>query len=123
MSIFLANIVFATKAKADINSTLMNICTIVVSDDSSDLRNKIEEVNKHYRLKLRHYYNSISCDGQSLIRAAIINDAYQTAELLIKKLPKLNLRLPESDGKTLQQWIDDKNLSDSPIAITLSNKI
>ncbi|GAB2707859.1 DUF3718 domain-containing protein [Aliiglaciecola aliphaticivorans] len=122
-AIFLVTLFYASNAKANINVALKNLCSLVASDDTSTLQQKITEMRTHYRLKLQHYYDGISCDGQSLIRTALLNKANHTAELLIEHLPKRKLRMPEHDGKTLLQWINETEFAGSPIANTLGDKI
>lgn len=123
LTIFIASLFFSTKVQADINTALLNICNIVIANDTPDLIKKIKQVQAGYRLKLKHYYSGISCAGNSLIRTALLNNANHTGAFLIKKLPKVYLRSPEPDGKTLQQWIEYKNMHNSPIATALKNRI
>ncbi|MCC2618017.1 DUF3718 domain-containing protein, partial [Aestuariibacter halophilus] len=73
--------------------------------------------------KLRDYYTGISCGGQSLIRTAMLNNAVETGELMIKKMPKSDLSAPEKDGKTLVAWVQENGLADSPIAQVLNERI
>lgn len=114
---------FAGTAQADINEALQNICTIVKTDDKGELRKKMKKVESDYRMKLRDYYSGITCGGNSLIRTAMLNDAVETGELLVKKMPKSDLSEPEQDGKTLEAWIDENGLSGSPIASVLKDRI
>ncbi|MCC2615218.1 DUF3718 domain-containing protein [Aestuariibacter halophilus] len=115
--------VFAGTAHADINDALQNICTIVKTDDKGELRKKMKKVQSDYRLKLRDYYNGISCGGQSLIRTAMLNNAVETGTLMVKKMPKSDLSAPEKDGKTLQAWAAENGLADSPITKELMDRI
>jgi len=107
----------------DIETALANICTIVVADDKSELRKKMKVVRSDFRLQLRDYYTGISCDGNSMIRAAALNNAVEAGTLLVKKMPKKDLSSPESDGKTLQAWLTEQGLSDNPIALALQERI
>lgn len=120
---FIINLFSAASANANISNALHNMCTLVIANDPIALREKIQKVKKNYRLKLQHYYSGISCAGNSLIRTALLNNANETGKFLIHKLPRATLLSPEPDGRTLQQWIDEKNLSDTPISLTLTNRI
>ena len=102
-------------AQADVNEALANICTIVSADDKGELRKKMRSVQSDYRLKLHDYYTGISCNGQSLIRTAISNDAVEVGTLLVKKMPSRDLQEPEKDVKTLQAWINENGLQDHAI--------
>lgn len=123
MVVTIISLAFAGNAHADINAALQNICNIVKTDDKGQLRKKMKKVQSDYRMKLKDYYSGISCGGNSLIRLAMLNDAVETGELLVKKMPKSDLKSPEQDGKTLQAWIDENGLSSSPIASVLQDRI
>jgi hypothetical protein len=110
-------------AQADINMALQNICTIVKTDDKSELRKKMKKVQSDYRMKLKDYYSGVTCGGNSLIRTALLNNAIETGTLLVKKMPKGDLSSPESDGKTLQTWISEKSLGSSPISEVINERI
>ncbi|GGW89529.1 DUF3718 domain-containing protein [Alteromonas halophila] len=110
-------------ANANINEALANICTIVQADDKGELRKKMRMVQSDFRLKLHDYYSGISCDGNSLIRTAVLNNAVETGTLMVKKMPSRDLQAPEADGKTLQAWIAEQGQQGSPIAAELKGRI
>ncbi len=114
---------YTTTASADVSSALANICTIVQADDKGELRKKMRDVENDYRRKLKDYYTGISCDGNSLIRTAMLSNAVESGTMLIKKMPKTDLNTPEADGKTLQAWIDENGLQANPIAQALTDRI
>ena len=119
-----STLAFSNAAQADgISDALANICTIVQADDKGELRKKMRSVQSDYRLKLRDYYSGISCDGQSLIRTAVTSNAIEVGTLLVKKMPSKDLQEPEADGKTLQAWIAEQGLQDSPISVELNGRI
>lgn len=111
------------KTYADVDTALLNICAIVKADDKSELRRKINKVQSYYRLKLQDYYDGVTCDGDSLIRTAVKANAVKTGTLLVKKMPKSQLNKPESDGKTLLNWIDEQGFTSSPITNILQQRI
>jgi hypothetical protein len=107
----------------EVAAALSNICNIVVADDKSELRKKIKTVSSNFRLKLKDYYTGVKCNGNSMIRTAVLNDAVEAGTLLVKKMPKKHLAAPEEDGKTLQAWIDEQGKGDSAIAVALLDRI
>lgn len=113
----------SSMAHADVSEALANICTIVQADDKGELRKKMRAVQSDYRMKLKDYYSGVSCGGNSLIRTAMLNDAVEAGELLVKKMPKRDLKAPESDGKTLQAWVAENGLQGSPIAAVLNERL
>jgi len=110
-------------AQADVTESLANICTIVEADDKGELRKKMRAVESDYRLKLKDYYSGVSCGGNSLIRTALLSNAVEAGSLLVKKMPKSDLSAPEADGKTLQAWVTENGLQDSPIAAVLNDRL
>ncbi|MFQ3199050.1 MAG: hypothetical protein ACI8R9_000442 [Paraglaciecola sp.] len=122
-SIATASLIIASMAQADVNQALQNICTIVKADDKGELRKKMKLVQSDYRLKLQDYYSAISCDGNSLIRTAILNNAVETGTLMIKKMPRGELIAPEQDGKTVMDWATNNGLADSPIVAVLIERM
>ncbi|WP_218311963.1 DUF3718 domain-containing protein [Alteromonas antoniana] len=118
-----STLAFSNAAHANINDALANICNIVQADDKGELRKKMRRVQSDYRLKLHDYYTGISCNGNSLIRSAIENNAVEVGTLLVKKMPSRDLQEPEADGKTLQAWIAEQGHQSSPIAVELKDRI
>ena len=117
------SLAFSATASANVEEALANICTIVSADDKGELRKKMRAVQSDYRLKLHDYYSGISCNGQSLIRTALTNDAVEVGTLLVKKMPSRELSEPEKDGKTLQAWINENGLQDHAIAQELLGRL
>jgi len=74
-------------------------------------------------MRLSDYYDGITCNGNSLIRTAILNDAVDTGTLLVKKMPKSKLQEPETDGMLLAAWIETNGKSDSPISSALTERL
>ena len=112
-----------TSQATEIETALANICNIVVADDKSELRRKIKGVRSNFRMQLKDYYTGIKCNGNSMIRAAVLNNSVEAGTLLVKKMPRKDLEAPEEDGKTLQAWIAEQGLSDNPIALALMDRI
>ncbi|MCP3862875.1 MAG: DUF3718 domain-containing protein [Aestuariibacter sp.] len=118
-----ATLAFSGTAHANVEEALANICNIVSADDKGELRKKMRSVQSDYRLKLHDYYSGISCNGQSLIRTAIENNAVEVGTLLVKKMPSKELQTPEKDGKTLQAWINENGHQSNPIASVLESRL
>ena len=123
IAIAAASLMFSGTAQADVNEALANICNIVQADDKGQLRKKMKAVQSDYNLRLSDYYSGISCGGNSLIRTAILNNAVETGELLVKKMPKSALSEPEQDGKTLTAWVTEQGLAGNPVAAVLAERI
>ena len=118
-----STLAFSNAAQADVNEALANICTIVQADDKGELRKKMRRVQSDFKLKLHDYYSGISCNGNSLIRTALVNNAVEVGTLLVKKMPSKDLQAPEADGRTLQAWIAEQGLQSNPISTELNERI
>jgi hypothetical protein len=123
VSIATAFLIFAGNVQADINDALQNICTIVKADDKGELRKKMKRVQSDYNLKLKDYYTGVSCDGDSLIRTAMLNNSEETGTLLVKKMPRGYLKAPEKDGKTVLDWASENGFDSSPIVTAINERI
>jgi len=123
VSIATASLIFAGNVQADINDALQNICTIVKADDKGELRKKMKRVQSDYNLKLKDYYTGVSCDGDSLIRTAMLNNSEETGTLLVKKMPRGYLKAPEKDGKTVLDWASENGFDSSPIVTAINERI
>lgn len=123
LTVALMTLMASTANANDVQTTLSNICNIVIADDKAELRKKMKIVRTNFQLKLKDYYDGISCNGNSLIRTAALNNAVESGTLLVKKMPKKHLSAPEKDGKTLQAWFDEQGLGGNPIATELSDRI
>ncbi|MGB3724958.1 MAG: DUF3718 domain-containing protein [Glaciecola sp.] len=113
----------SANANASIQDSLANICNIVKSNDKSELRKKMKTVRSNFKLRLNDYYDGISCDGNSLIKTALLNEAVDTGKLLVKKLPKSRLASPDTDGVVITTWIQSNGLDGSPIASAISERL
>jgi hypothetical protein len=113
----------AGNAQAELTDALQNICTIVKADDKGELRKKMKRVQSDFNLRLKDYYSGISCEGNSLIRTAMLNNAVETGSLMVKKMSKGDLGLPEKDGKTVIVWASENGLDSSPIVTLLKDRI
>jgi len=123
IAIAITSLIFAGNVQADVGEALQNICTIVKADDKGELRKKMKRVQSDYNLKLKDYYTGISCGGNSLIRTAMLNNAESTGTLMVKKMPKGDLKAPEKDGKTVLVWASENGLDASPIVTALNKRI
>ena len=123
IAVITASLIFTGNAQADINEALQNICTIVKADDKGELRKKMRRVQSDYNLKLKDYYTGVTCDGNSLIRTAMISNSEETGTLMVKKMPKSDLKAPEKDGKTVLNWAAENGFDSSPIVTALNNRI
>jgi hypothetical protein len=123
IAIAITSLIFAGNAQADVGEALQNICTIVKADDKGELRKKMKRVQSDYNLKLKDYYTGVTCGGNSLIRTAMLNGAEKTGTLMVKKMPKGDLRAPEKDGKTVLIWASENGLGTSPIVTALNDRI
>jgi hypothetical protein len=53
----------------------------------------------------------------------MLNDSVETGTLMIKKMPRGDLKAPEKDGKTVLVWASENGLNSSAIVIALNDRI
>lgn len=94
---------------------IATICNYVDANDKSRLRKQLKEG----RLKLKNIYSKVSCNGNSLLRAAMMSDSNKVGEFIVKKLPKSTLTSPEADGQTIYDWAQSNGKGGSPIAAAI----
>ncbi|MDP2560852.1 DUF3718 domain-containing protein [Psychrobium sp. 1_MG-2023] len=90
---------YSTPAQASDQVTTA-ICGYVESDHKSRLRDQL----RSNKIKLKKVYNRISCDGQSLLRYAMVKDADSVGSFIAKRLSAKMLTTPEADGTTIYDW-------------------
>ena len=87
-----------------------SICEYVQKNDKSRLRKQL----KQNRLKLRNIYSGISCNGLSLLRFAMKNNADAVGKFMVKKLPASELA---ANGD--YDWATANGYGDSAIAAAI----
>lgn len=110
---------FSVPVYADQQQLVANICNYVQSDDKNRLRKKLKE----NRLKLRNIYSAISCDGQSLLRAALDHNADSVGTFVAKRLSVKELKSAETDGQTIVDWAKTKGYASSVITSAIETRI
>ncbi|MCT6698463.1 DUF3718 domain-containing protein [Rheinheimera sp. 4Y26] len=60
-----------------------SMCDYIKADD----KNRFRKLLSDNRLRLRNIYDGVMCDGNSMIRHAVINKAAGAGEFIIKQLP------------------------------------
>ena len=95
------------------------LCGYIEVDNKSRLR----KVLKENKMRIRNIHDSIFCDGQSMLRFAITNDANAVGGLISSKLSIKALSEPEEDGMTIVEWANAFGHSGSPVIANIQDKI
>lgn len=123
LALILAPFFNVTVATANPNTVMANICTIIQSDDKTQLRKKLRTLRSDYRLKLVDFYDAVSCSGLTMIRHSIKSGSVETGTYLIKKMSKKSLETPKKDSKTELDWAIESGFTASPIVAELKDRI
>ena len=108
----------STASAGDINVALQNICLLVKNDDRGQFRKKIKSVHSNYSVKLRDYYDGITCAGKSLLKSSFENNSIEVGEMIIKQLPKKTLRKAEHDDKgAVLEWATTTGQNEALLAV------
>lgn len=96
-----------------------SLCGYIEADSKSRLR----KVLKENKLRVRNIFDSISCDGQDMLRFAVSSEANKVGGFILSKLPVKTLMEPGADGKTFNQWADELGHSGSPVVQSALDKV
>lgn len=113
-----SSILPVTKAVAE-DSIAAGICTEVQADNKMRLRKEL----KDNRVKLRNVYNSIACNGESILRFAYHSNANDTGAFVAERLLTDQLQAAESDGKSIVDWATANGFGDSPITKAIKGRL
>lgn len=108
--VLLATMLAPTYVKAN-DGLAETICSYIEVDNKSRLR----KVLKANNIRIRNIYDSVMCDGQTMLRFAITSEANSVGGFIVSKLPVVTLNSAEANGKTLVQWADEFGHSASPV--------
>ncbi|NRA62350.1 MAG: DUF3718 domain-containing protein [Psychrobium sp.] len=107
---------YSAPSQADQIAT--SICGSVASDNKSRLRSQL----RSNKLKLKKIYKGFSCNGQSLLRFAMSNNADTVGPFIAKRLSKSILVKKESDGVTPYEWALANSKGDSATALAVKSR-
>ncbi|MBY5922398.1 DUF3718 domain-containing protein [Ferrimonas balearica] len=111
-----SSLTYSPVTHANVDQLVASVCDYVAADDKNRLRKKLKDA----RIKLRAIYDGVSCNGNSLLRTAMLSNAQDVGVYLVKQMPRESLSAAESDGQTVMQWAESQGLAESPIAAEIS---
>ena len=79
----LTGLMLATPAVVAQEQLAASMCDYVKADD----KNRFRKILSDNRLRLRNIYDGVMCNGTSLIRFAVTNNAVGAGEVIVKQLP------------------------------------
>ncbi|MBY6019024.1 DUF3718 domain-containing protein [Halomonas denitrificans] len=109
---------YSPSSHANVEQLVASMCDYVAADDKNRLRKKLKDA----RIKLRAVYDGVNCNGNSLLRTAMLADAQDVGVFLVKQLPRNSLSSVEADGQTVLQWAEAQGLANSAIAAEISSR-
>ncbi|NOU51505.1 DUF3718 domain-containing protein [Pseudoalteromonas sp. JBTF-M23] len=111
-SIVAASMSFSYKANAN-EQLAISICEYIAADDKSSLRKKL----KSSRVKIRNIFDAVKCNGNNMLRHAIVSNAADTGEYIVKNLPKSSLE----DGAEIA-WAEGNGHGGSPLIAVIKER-
>lgn len=114
----LAALVAPSMVKAE-DKLAETICSYIEVDNKSRLR----KVLKSNNIRIRHIFDSVRCDGQSMLHFAISSNSNSVGGFIVSKLPVAALSEPSVDGKSLVEWAEAFGHSESPVVAIAKDKI
>ncbi|KPQ02567.1 MAG: Protein of unknown function (DUF3718) [Idiomarinaceae bacterium HL-53] len=106
---------FSVVAPAQAQDALaQNLCTYVQGNDRLRMRQRLREE----RLQLRRVYESILCNGMSLLQFSMDQGADDIGEFIVSQLPGSAI---EAMGDL--EWAESNGHGDSPVAQAIRDRI
>ncbi|WP_207916250.1 MULTISPECIES: DUF3718 domain-containing protein [Gammaproteobacteria] len=104
----------AVTGTANANALAQNLCVYVQGNDRLRMRERLREE----RIQLRRVYDSIMCNGQSLLQFAMSSGADDIGEYIVSQLPGSTI---EAMGDL--EWAESNGYGDSAIAAAIRERI
>jgi hypothetical protein len=95
----------------------------VQADDNGQLRKKIKVVEVEYRINVQSNDIAGSLSDDSLIRSTLVSNPMEAGTLLVRKLPKGDVNVTETDGKGVYARSLQRTLTESTMVLTLNDSI
>ncbi len=89
----------------------------------ADSKRRMRKVLKENKLRIRNIYDSVTCDGQDMLRFAVSSEANKVGGFILSKLPVKALVEPGPDGKTFDQWAQELGHGASPVVQSAKDKV
>lgn len=93
---------------------MVSLCEYTKADDKSRIRKLLTD-NK---LNVRKIYDSVKCNGDTLIKFAMRSDAYETGAFFIKQMPAKSLQDEDLEG-----WAKANGLGESSLINDIKARI
>ncbi len=106
------SLMYTVPAKAN-DQLAVSICEYIAADDKNRLRSKL----KSSRVKIRNIYDAIQCNGNNLLRHAVVSNAVDSGEYIVKNLSKSAL----SDGADIA-WAEGNVHGGSPLIAVIKDR-
>ena len=106
------SLMYTVPAKAN-DQLAVSICEYIAADDKNRLRSKL----KSSRVKIRNIYDAIQCNGNNLLRHAVVSNAVDSGEYIVKNLSKSAL----SDGADIA-WAEGNGHGGSPLIAVIKDR-
>lgn len=91
-----------------------SLCEYTKADD----KNRVRKVLSDNKVNVRKIYDAIQCNGDSLIKFAMRNDAYETGSFFVKQMPAKALV-----AEDLEAWATANGLAASPLINDIKARI
>lgn len=83
-----------------------SLCEYTKADD----KNRIRKLLTDNKINVRKIYDSVQCNGESLIKFALRSDAYEAGSFFVKQMPAKSLQ-----AEDLENWANTNGFGQSPL--------
>jgi|GEM_PF-1093359 len=95
------------------------ICFLISADDRREFQALINRSN----LRLNNLFNSVRCNGYTLLQFAVTAEAVEVGSLLARSLPSRMIMEPDHNGRTIFQWAETTSYDSSQIIQALRQRL
>lgn len=110
----LASAYLAAPAAVAQDQWATSLCEYTKTDD----KNRVRKVLSDNKVNVRKIYDAIQCNGDSLIKFAMRNDAYETGSFFVKQMPAKALVTED-----LEAWAAANGFAASPLINDIKARI
>ncbi|MGX5914957.1 DUF3718 domain-containing protein [Aliidiomarina sp. Khilg15.8] len=95
------------------------LCTAISADDHQRLRT----ILGNHNLRLRNIYNSVRCNGYSMLQFAITAEAANVGEMITRQLPASTIENDTVNGQPMLEWAETSGYASSPVVESVRARI
>lgn len=95
------------------------LCTAISADDHQRLRT----ILSNHNMRLRNIYDSVRCNGYSMLQFAITAEAANVGDMITRQLPARAIEEDTVNGQPMLEWAESSGYASSPVVESVRARI